>query len=203
MIELRGGVAHYLTQRYVYGAQMNKNQILREFRCKSLSVIKKFKALAPETIKMIKVDAASLSDDLNVKRIHDEFPTNSLMLAPNYLYIVEFAESITTEQIKNSRETFRRVRESKDINFSRDNVDNASSHTLYVGTSQGIKERFRTHLGVGKGRSTWALYLSEWLNEEVTITTVPLLHFTQDESQLLEDVIWDSCKPMFGKKGGK
>lgn len=196
-------VVHHLTRRYVYGAQMNKNQILREFRCKSLSVIKKFKALAPETIKTIKVDAASLSDDLNVKRIHDEFPTNSLMLAPNYLYIVEFAESITTEQIKNSRETFRRVRESKDINFSRDNIDNASSHTLYIGTSKGIKERFRTHLGVGKGRSTWALYLSEWLNEEVTITTVPLLHFTQDESQLLEDVIWDSCKPMFGKKGGK
>ncbi|ELA7195914.1 hypothetical protein RAL08_004499 [Vibrio parahaemolyticus] len=182
---------------------MNKNQILREFRCKAFSVIKKFKALAPETIKTIKVDAASLSDDLNIKKIHNEFPTNSLMLAPNYLYIVEFSENITIEQIKNSREAFRRVRESKDINFSRDNIDNDPHRTIYVGTSQGIKERFRTHLGVGKGRSTWALYLSEWLEEEVIITTVPLLNFTQDETQLIEDVIWDSCKPMFGKKGGK
>ncbi len=182
---------------------MNKNQILREFRCKTFSVIKKFKALAPETIKTIKVGATSLSDEVSIKKIHDKFPTNSLMLASNYLYIVEFEENVTIEQIKNSRKAFRRVKESKGINFSRDNIDSAPNHTIYVGTSQGIKGRFRTHLGVGKGRSTWALYLSEWLEEEVIITTVPLLNFTQDETQLLEDVIWDSCKPMFGKKGGK
>lgn len=182
---------------------MNKNQILGEFRCKTLSIIKKFKALAPETIITIKVDVASLLDDHNIKKIHDEFPTKSLMLAPNYLYIVEFAGNITDKQINKSRKAFRKVRKSKDINFSRDNKNNVPSRTLYVGTSKDIKARFRTHLGIGKGRSTWALYLSEWLSRDVIITTVPLLNFTQDESQLLEDVIWDSCKPMFGKKGGK
>ena len=183
---------------------MNKGAVLKELRCKTLSVIRKFKALEQETIKYIEFNAEQLADESKIKAIHDKFPTESKMLALNYLYIVEFKEGTSSELIQHSRTEFKKKRAEKTINLSRHNTANSNTRYIYVGTSEGIKSRFRTHLGVGKGRTTWALYLREWLEKgNLLVTTIPLLNFTSDESQLIEDVLWDGCKPMFGKKGGK
>lgn len=77
---------------------------------------------------------------------------------------------------------------------------------LYVGTSENMYDRFRTHLGRGEGKTTWALYLSAWavpLNTKFVVDYYELKETTTEDVELIEGVLWDSLRPLFGKKGGK
>ncbi len=89
--------------------------------------------------------------------------------------------------------------------MSRDNEGHSASNTLYVGTSKSLYERFRTHLGRGTGKTTWALYLSEWATQLEAKFIVQYYEFTEtvsEDVELIEGVLWDSLLPLFGKKGG-
>jgi len=90
--------------------------------------------------------------------------------------------------------------------MSRDNTEHPDSCSLYVGTSESLYERFRTHLGRGTGKTTWALYLSAWAVQLKTKFVVEYYEFTEtvtEDVELIEGVLWDSLLPLFGKKGGK
>ena len=183
---------------------MSKDTILKKFTEKTFSVIRKFRAIENNVIEAIEFNGNVLADVRKIKTLHNRFPTKSKMLAEHYLYTVEFSKTVSSQEISGARKVFIRERNSKSANFSRHNEQHPDSHSIYVGTSTDIKGRFRTHLGVGNGTTTWALYMNKWVqSNDVTITVVPLLNFLVDESQVLEDVIWDAYKPMCGKKGGK
>jgi hypothetical protein len=67
-------------------------------------------------------------------------------------------------------------------------------------------DRFRTHLGRGAGSATWALYLSLWAGSLKADFLVEYYEFREalaEDVELIEGVLWDSLKPLFGKKGGK
>jgi hypothetical protein len=90
--------------------------------------------------------------------------------------------------------------------MSRDNAAHPASKSMYVGTSGNMHSRFRTHLGRGAGATTWAMYLSGWAaptNAEFVVEYYQFKDARPEDVELIEGVLWDSLRPMFGKKGGR
>jgi hypothetical protein len=101
---------------------------------------------------------------------------------------------------------FQAFRQSGEANASRFNATHRASPWLYVGSSKDVRGRFRSHLGVGRSRTTWGMYLSLWLSEIDETVAVDVLKIPTADSDLIEFIetgIWDTLRPMFGKKGGK
>lgn len=97
------------------------------------------------------------------------------------------------------------------INHSKDNTINNISNFLYVGSSTSdFISRMKDHLGVKKGKRTYALHLSKWdKNMEYTIRIVVYQVIDKNENpvsnnvvELIEQQIWDKLKPLFGKRSG-
>jgi hypothetical protein len=77
---------------------------------------------------------------------------------------------------------------------------------MYVGSCKAKpNERMRDHL-CNPANTTYALHLKEWwtgdekFNLDVFVfgETLP-----PEDLQIIEDLIWGTCKPLFGKKGHK
>jgi hypothetical protein len=78
---------------------------------------------------------------------------------------------------------------------------------LYVGSSKNdINTRLKQHIGITEGKTTSALHLSRWWND-AKIHIYLYKYFESDNTkdfdalQIIEDTVWDICKPYFGKKG--
>lgn len=80
------------------------------------------------------------------------------------------------------------------------------NHVLYVGSSQGLKMRFREHLGYAS-KSVFALQLAHWANVHdapVRFTAARYAQTVSDEILgALEDQLWSQLKPMLGRQGRK
>lgn len=153
--------------------------------------------------KKIKFTSADLSSADTLAQLHDQFPRAKP--GTFYLYQLSFDGQEMAIALQ-ARKAFRRVRATKTRNMSRDNEAHPDSTSLYVGTSESMHDRFRTHLGRGAGTSTWALYLSAWAVALKAKFVVEYYEFTEtiaEDVELIEGVLWDSLLPLFGKKGGK
>jgi len=136
-------------------------------------------------------------------KIHNLFPHCSEGVS--YLYRIDLVGA-TKKTCEEARSAFRRFQQCKEFKLSRFNDDHPASESVYVGTSQDMFERFRSHIGVGTGQSTYGLYLAKWAQGVKTSFRVEYSAFNTIEAcdmELIEGVLWDSLKPMFGKKGGK
>lgn len=153
--------------------------------------------------KRILFSSSDLSNAATLARLHDQFPREKKGTV--YLYrlsIEDEHEAIAS----NVRKAFRGARKSGGRNMSRDNESHPVSASLYVGTSGNMHHRFRTHLGIGQDKTTWALYLSAWavpLKAEFVVEYFEFKEMTAEDAELIEGVLWDSLLPLFGKKGGK
>ncbi len=81
-----------------------------------------------------------------------------------------------------------------------------SSKCLYVGRSKNLYQRMRQHLGKDQQR-TYALHLMRILPKYPNLC-IKITWYRVDEIgdallQSIEDAIWESEKPAFGKKGGR
>ena len=82
---------------------------------------------------------------------------------------------------------------------------NKPTSTLYVGRSKKLRQRLSQHLGkyaVG----TFALHLQRWAIGIEGNIEVCFLSFSETKNlhvQAIEDALWDSLMPAFGKKGPK
>lgn len=78
--------------------------------------------------------------------------------------------------------------------------------TLYVGGSEGIRRRLREHIGSAPD-GTYALNMQRWCPEFDGSITVSVQSFSPEVSrncrQDLEDTLWDSLLPIFGKRGAR
>ncbi|MEQ9519596.1 MAG: GIY-YIG nuclease family protein [Parvibaculum sp.] len=76
--------------------------------------------------------------------------------------------------------------------------------TLYVGSSKNIQNRLRQHLGEAP-KSTYALNMQRWCPEFSDGVTVKVQFCLPDVSsecrQDIEDFLWETMQPIFGKKG--
>jgi len=153
--------------------------------------------------KKINFSSADLSNPSALARIHSQFPNKKPRVI--YLYQLSF-DGNEMSFISEARSVFRSARAAGKLNMSRDNADHPDSNSLYVGTSESMYDRFRTHLGRGKGTTTWALYLSAWATPLLARFEVEYYEFkgaSVEDVELIEGVLWDSLRPLFGKKGGK
>lgn len=96
-----------------------------------------------------------------------------------------------------------RAHESNDRAYAR---LNASSSCFYVGSSQSIAKRLSEHLGYGAA-GTYALQLLHWarpLSLELEFVCAKYPEGTAYSIvQSLEDALWESKAPMFGRQGRK
>ena len=83
---------------------------------------------------------------------------------------------------------------------------NAQATCFYVGSSQSVAKRLKEHLGFGAGK-TYALQLVHWarpLSLELDFVCAKYAENTPIEAiQALEDTLWETSKPMFGRQGRK
>jgi len=153
--------------------------------------------------KTIQFGSSELSSPDKLEQLHAQFPRKIEGVTYLYRLSVDTNDTALASQV---RLEYRRARAKKIFNMSRDNEEHPNSNSLYVGTSKSLYDRFRTHLGRGAGKSTWALYLSEWATQLKPTFTVEYYEFRDafpEDVELIEGVLWDSLCPMFGKKGGK
>ena len=86
--------------------------------------------------------------------------------------------------------------------FSR--VNKSDGSCLYVGSSHSLGNRLKEHLGFGN-KATYSLQLKHWAPKDVSYTFVAAKYDEVKEGllQVLEDTLWNSKKPMFGRLGSK
>lgn len=88
----------------------------------------------------------------------------------------------------------------------RENDHTDGSATLYVGSSQDVKNRLREHLWQAH-HLTYALHLGRWCletEETVSVSLQPILNGgDRGFRQELEDTVWRQLTPRLGKRGGR
>lgn len=81
---------------------------------------------------------------------------------------------------------------------------NQQSEFIYVGCSWGMLSRFKGHLGYG-ARGTFALQLAHWTQELNLELDFICAEYPQETPsgvlQSLEDTLWNTLNPMFGRRG--
>lgn len=98
------------------------------------------------------------------------------------------------------------------INHSKDNTFGNTSLFLYVGSSTtSFVGRLKNHLGVKDSIRTYSLHLSKWdknIDYQIKVCTYQVISNVKDIDvknltvEILEQQIWDQCKPLFGKRSG-
>ena len=90
--------------------------------------------------------------------------------------------------------------------YSRINNSNADSLCLYVGSSKSITQRIKQHLGYAHP-AIYSLHLKSWPNLPKTSVSIEILKYPgdvgQDVLQAIEDSLWQSSMPLFGKQGAR
>lgn len=83
---------------------------------------------------------------------------------------------------------------------------NSASETLYVGSSRNLNSRLRQHFGY-KDKTTYSMQLKHWIDKEcienISINVWKYKSIDQHVLQAIENHLWDTLKPMLGKRGGK
>ncbi|SCZ33374.1 MULTISPECIES: GIY-YIG nuclease family protein [unclassified Pseudomonas] len=83
---------------------------------------------------------------------------------------------------------------------------NPVSRLLYVGSSANLDARIKQHLGFGN-KGTYALQLSHWLPEREGMLRIQAWRFSKEVDvavvQAIEDGLWASNRPMFGRQGAR
>lgn len=83
---------------------------------------------------------------------------------------------------------------------------NGQNTCFYVGSSQTVAKRFSEHLGYGAAR-TYALQLIHWAHPLQLSLQFVCAKYSDSTPytivQALEDALWESKQPMFGRQGRK
>ena len=83
---------------------------------------------------------------------------------------------------------------------------NAQGTCFYIGSSQSVARRFKEHLGFGAS-GTYALQLVHWARPLSLELDFVCAKYAEDPPfdviQALEDTLWETRRPMFGRRGRK
>lgn len=83
---------------------------------------------------------------------------------------------------------------------------NAKSKYFYVGSSQSLAKRLKEHLGYGASK-TYALQLSHWARPLSLKLEFVCAKYPESTPAIvvesLEDTLWKTINPMFGRQGRK
>ncbi|MCB1470666.1 MAG: hypothetical protein KDK08_26730 [Rhizobiaceae bacterium] len=98
------------------------------------------------------------------------------------------------------------TREQRGYSVPRADRRAAGSTTLYVGSSEKIRQRLKEHLWQARPK-TYALNLQRWCphgDGSVRVRVQPILNNRERQiRQDLEDFVWRELTPVYGKQGGR
>ncbi len=134
--------------------------------------------------------------DFCLSKIDDSFKNK---LSGYCIYVIKINEKISNKNLKTYK--LKKYNSENSIKLPQINDTNIESKYLYVGSSKNIKTRLKQHIGkVPKG--TYSLRLKDWFLGEIHID-IYCFHNNQDEVQIIEDLLWEKLKPIFGRQGKK
>lgn len=84
-------------------------------------------------------------------------------------------------------------------------AESLRTNTIYVGRSKTLRARLRQHLGAKSG-GVYSLHLQRWATSVDVDIQISYLKFAGADDllvQAIEDGIWQSLTPAFGRKGGR
>lgn len=115
---------------------------------------------------------------------------------------IYFFSTVGSTNLQDIQLAFRASQTESTRCFSRDG-NRISSH-LYVGSSMNLPKRLKEHLGFGPAK-TYSLQLAHWakdLNESLKFEFAVFDPASPPNAlQALEDTLWDTLEPMFGRRG--
>ena len=85
------------------------------------------------------------------------------------------------------------------------NREHKGTHTLYVGRSKKLRSRLSQHLG-SEHRGTYSMQLQRWATENNADISISYMKFENEDNllvQAIEDSLWVSLRPAFGRKGDR
>ena len=155
--------------------------------------------------------------ELCLENLQDEEETTRLISeitawereVPNARYLYSFTVPDTALSLR-CRDALARARSRNVDNrrFSKLNGDLEESCCLYVGSSRSLSSRIRQHLGLAH-RGTYAMQMAHWQPEERLEGRVRFsaTRFASDTGasilQALEDKLWLTERPLFGRMGAR
>ena len=120
----------------------------------------------------------------------------------DYVYVIQFVADLKLMstlriQLNEARKTAN--------DYSRLNAENNQSMTFYVGRSKTLRARLKQHLGA-EARGVYSLHLQRWATGNNAEIAIFVMKFNDAEDllvQAVENGLWSSLKPAFGRKGEK
>ena len=79
------------------------------------------------------------------------------------------------------------------------------SENLYVGSSNNLHKRFKEHCGYAS-KSTYAIKFKEWLTDDKIEIKFNYIKLDTDNQLILQNIengLWKTMNPIFGKYGSK
>ena len=119
----------------------------------------------------------------------------------DYIYVIQVPDQQTKLVATLTTQLTRARRTAND--YPRLNGENKETVTLYVGRSKTLRARLKQHLGA-EGRGVYSLHLQRWATGNDAEISVFIMKFDGAEDllvQAVEDGLWASLKPAFGRKG--
>lgn len=170
-----------------------------------------------ETVEIIKFQEQIFrSSDFRNMIVYNEKNTFKKSIFP-VIYTIELINAKDRKKIVDIFKTFSLQNKDKTksvdrINHSKDNTVGNPSLFLYVGSSTtDFVGRLKNHFGVKNSIRTYSLHLSKWdqnIDYQIKVCTYQVIGKDKEIDvknlmvEILEQQIWDHCKPLFGKRSG-
>lgn len=119
----------------------------------------------------------------------------------DYVYVIR-ASANMQDQVARLGAQLEDARKSAD-DYCRVNSENTNTDALYVGRSKTLKVRLRQHLGA-ENRGIYSMHLQRLATGNDTKISISYMRFENKEDllvQAIEDSLWASLRPAFGRKG--
>jgi hypothetical protein len=159
---------------------------------------------------MIEFELSELSD----KYINDKLKTvpagySKDLSETDFIYIFKLIDANEAKKdfISKRFNDSRSVQNTEDFEGKKDfcRWNEVMSDYLYIGRSQKLRSRLKQHLGAGN-EGIFAMHMLRWATG--VQCKVEISHYQFDKMdnliiQALEDGLWQSFNPMFGRKGEK
>ncbi len=164
-----------------------------------LQLAEEVQGVVPIEGKTFRISTSQLDPKIKPSDILDQVSTWMIRGHP-YLYYLRVLNKPNLAVIER---TFEKAKDEKKNERAYPRF-NRQSEFIYVGCSWSMLSRFKDHLGYG-AKATFALQLAHWaqeLNLELDFVCAEYPQETPSEVlQALEDMLWDTLKPMFGRRG--
>jgi hypothetical protein len=127
----------------------------------------------------------------------------------DFIYVFKLIEAneTTKKLISDKFNESRLVQNAADFKGEKDfcRRNKALSDYLYIGRSQKLRSRLKQHLG-GGNEGIFAMHMLRWATDVQCKIEISYYQFKKIDNliiQALEDGLWQSFNPMFGRKGEK